>query len=94
CLFNPRATGLRATQQASDLDKVRKKLGTPRTSPGSLSAAARASGPEPLQAAIAERAAEARPPGSGRGAEVSRGLAAADGPPARVAESGPGLVGR
>ena len=77
--FNPGLTSLRGIQQASGLDKVRKKLGVPRTSLGSLSAAARVFDPEPLQAIIAELAAEALPLESGREAEVLRGLTAVDG---------------
>ena len=77
--FSPSITSLRAIQQASDLDKVQKKLGVPRTSLGSLSAAARAFDPEPLQAIIAELAAEALPLESGREAEALRGLTAVDG---------------
>src|SRR5213596_1900512 len=45
--FNPLLTSLRALQQASGLDKVQDKLGTPRTSLGALSAAARFFDPEP-----------------------------------------------
>jgi hypothetical protein len=77
--FNPCITSLRAIQQASDLDNVQKKLGIPRTSLGSLSAAARVFDPEPLQAIVAELAAEALPLESGREAEVLRGLTAVDG---------------
>jgi hypothetical protein len=39
--FNPAFKSLRALQQASELGKVQKKLGIPRVSLGSLSAAAR-----------------------------------------------------
>ena len=77
--FNPGLTSLRAIQKASELDKVQRKLGVPRTSLGALSAAARVFDPEPLQAVIAELAAEARPLESGREAEVLRGLTAVDG---------------
>ncbi len=82
--FNPGLTSLRAIQKASELDKVRRKLGVPRTSLGALGAAARVFDPEPLRAVIAELAAEARPLESGREAEVLRGLTAVDGslPPA------------
>ena len=38
-LFNPIVTSLRGIQQASELKKVQKKLGCPRTSLGSLSEA-------------------------------------------------------
>jgi hypothetical protein len=77
--FNPCLTSLRGIRQASDLDKVQKKLGVPRTSLGALSAAARVFDPEPLQAIVAELAAEALPLESGREAEVLRGLTAVDG---------------
>lgn len=77
--FNPGLTSLRSIQKASDLDKVQKKLGVPRTSLGSLSAAARVFDPEPLRDIIAELAAEALPLESGREAEVLRGLTAVDG---------------
>ncbi len=77
--FNPCLTSLRGIQKASGLDKVRKKLGIPRTSLGTLSAAARVFDPEPLQAIIAELAAAALPLESGREAEVLRGLTAVDG---------------
>jgi hypothetical protein len=77
--FNPCLTSLRGIQQTSGLDKVQKKLGVPRTSLGSLSAAARVFDPGPLQAIVAELAAEALPLESGREAEVLRGLTAVDG---------------
>jgi Transposase DDE domain len=77
--FNPCLTSLRGIQEATNLDKVQKKLGVPRTSLGSLSAAARVFDPEPLQALVAELAAEALPLEAGREAEVLRGLTAVDG---------------
>ena len=77
--FNPCLTSLRSIQQASDLGKVHKKLGVPRTSLGSRSAAARIFDPEPLHAIVAELAAAALPLESGREAEVLRGLTAVDG---------------
>jgi len=40
-MFSPICTSLRAIQQASDLKKIQRKLGVPRTSLGSLSDAAR-----------------------------------------------------
>jgi hypothetical protein len=91
--FNPCITSLRAIQQASDLDKVQKKLGVPRTSLGSLSAAARVFDPEPLQAIIAELAAEALPLESGREAEVLRGLTAVDGSLLRALRKAQGFGG-
>ena len=77
--FNPGLTSLRGIQKASDLDNVRKKLGVPHASLGSLRSAARVFDPEPLRAIIAELAAEALPLESGREAEVLRGLTAVDG---------------
>ncbi len=41
CMFSPISKSLRAMQQASELKKVQKKLGVPRSSLGSLSEAAR-----------------------------------------------------
>jgi len=77
--FNPCLTSLRSIQQASTLHKVQTQLGVPRTSLGSLSAAARVFDPEPLQAIVAELAQEALPLESGREAELLRGLTAVDG---------------
>lgn len=77
--FNPAITSLRAIQQASCLEHVRRKLGCPRTSLGSLSAAARDFDAEPLRDIITELAGQALPLESGREAEVLRGLTAVDG---------------
>src|SRR5436309_6766394 len=41
CLFNPIVSSLRALQQASELEKVQKRLGCGRASLGSLSEASR-----------------------------------------------------
>ena len=54
--FNPILTSLRGIQQASTLDKVGQELGVPRTSLGSLSAAARVFDAAALQEIIAELA--------------------------------------
>src|SRR3990170_767005 len=43
-MFNPICTSLRAVQQASELEKVQRKLGCPRASLGSLSESARVFG--------------------------------------------------
>jgi hypothetical protein len=81
--FNPTLKSLRALQQASDLDKVQKKLGAPRASLGSLSAAARDFDADALQAIIGELAHKALPLHTGRradkDAEFLRGLTAVDG---------------
>jgi hypothetical protein len=60
-LFNPIVTSLRAIQQASELEKVQKKLGCPRTSLGSLSEATDVFEPERLQEVIAELAGQLKP---------------------------------
>ncbi len=81
--FNPTLKSLRALQQASDLDKVQKKLGSPRVSLGSLSAAARAFDADALQAIVGELAHKALPLHTGgradKDAEFLRGLTAVDG---------------
>jgi hypothetical protein len=60
-LFNPIVTSLRAIQQASELKKVRKKLGCPRTSLGSLSEATQVFDPEPLKRIAAQLAGQLQP---------------------------------
>jgi hypothetical protein len=87
--FNPCLTSLRGIQEASGLDKVQKKLGAPRTSLGSLSAAARVFDPEPLQAIVAERAAEARPRDAGREPEVLYRIALIRNHPSATAQWNP-----
>jgi len=77
--FNPSLKSLRALQQASGLDKVQKKLGCPRFSLGSLSAAARDFEAEPLQAIVGELAQQALPLTAGKDAELLKGLTAVDG---------------
>lgn len=81
--FNPTLQSLRALQQASDLDKVQKKLGSPRVSLGSLSAAARDFDADALQAIVGELAHKALPLHTGgradKDAELLRGLTAVDG---------------
>jgi len=81
--FNPTLKSLRALQQASALDKVQKKLGTPRVSLGSLSAAARDFDADALQAIVGELAHKALPLHTGgradKDAEFLRGLTAVDG---------------
>ena len=77
--FNASLGSLRALQQASGFDKVQRKLGCPRTSLGSLSAAARSFAAEPLQAIVGELAQQALPLAAGQDAELLRGLTAVDG---------------
>jgi Transposase DDE domain len=77
--FNPSLGTLRALQQASCLDNVQKKLGSTRTSLGSLSAAARAFDADALQAIVSELAQKALPLQRGKDAELLRGLTAVDG---------------
>lgn len=62
-LFNPVVTSLRGIQQASELNKVQKKLGCARASLGSLSEAGRVFDAERLKAIIAELGAELQPLG-------------------------------
>jgi hypothetical protein len=77
--FNPVLDSLRALQQGSCLDKVQKKLGCPRVSLGSLSAAARDFDAAALQAIVSELAQQALPLTAGKEAEWLRGLTAVDG---------------
>jgi Transposase DDE domain len=58
-LFNPTVTSLRAIQQASELSKVKKKLGCSRASLGSLSEASRLFDSDRLKEIIAELGADA-----------------------------------
>lgn len=60
-LFNPVVTSLRGIQQASELEKVQRKLGCPRASLGSLSEASSVFDPERLKEIIAELGAELQP---------------------------------
>lgn len=62
-LFNPVVTSLRGIQQASELQKVQRKLGCPRTSLGSLSEAASVFDAERLKAIIAELGEQLQPLG-------------------------------
>jgi hypothetical protein len=59
--FNPLVTSLRSLQQASLLNNVRKKLGCPRTSLGSLSESVTIFDPERLQEIIAELGGQLEP---------------------------------
>jgi hypothetical protein len=60
-LFNPIVTSLRGIQQASELQKVQKKLGCPRASLGSLSEASSVFNPELLKGIIAELGEQLQP---------------------------------
>jgi hypothetical protein len=77
--FDPSLTSLRALQQASCLQQVQDKLGTPHISLGALSAAARDFDAEALPAIIGELADQALPLQTGAEAEALRGLTAVDG---------------
>lgn len=61
CMFSPISKSLRSMQQASELKKVQKKLGVPRSSLGSLSEAARVFDSDLLIGIIGELAAELKP---------------------------------
>lgn len=60
-LFNPVVKSLRGLQQASQLKNVRKKLGCPRTSLGSLSESVSCFDPERLRGIIAELGGQLEP---------------------------------
>ena len=60
-LFNPIVTSLRGIQQASELKKVQRQLGCPRTSLGSLSEATSVFRAEVLKEIISELGAQLRP---------------------------------
>lgn len=60
-MFNPICSSLRAIQQASELKKVQRKLGTPRASLGSLSEAARVFDSKLMQEIIQELSGRLQP---------------------------------
>jgi Transposase DDE domain len=79
-LFNPIVTSLRGIQQASELKKVQKKLGCPRTSLGSLSEAVGVFDSEPVKHIASELAAQLEPLGKDRQfPEVKHLVTAVDG---------------
>jgi IS4 transposase len=79
-LFNPIVTSLRAIQQASELKKVQKKLGCPRSSLGSLSEATQVFDPEPLKQIASELAGRLQPLGPDRSCpEIKHLVLAVDG---------------
>jgi hypothetical protein len=76
---NPALTSLRALQNASNWEHVRKKLGIPRVSLGSLSESVRMFDPALVRPILKELAALARPHFQGREAEALANLTAVDG---------------
>jgi len=78
-LFNPIVTSLRGIQQASELKKVQKKLGCPRTSLGSLSEATQVFDPEPVKEIASELAAQLEPLNNRQFPEVKHLITAVDG---------------
>lgn len=77
--INPSLDSLRALQNASNWAKVRKKLGIPRVSLGSLSESARVFDPALVRPILKELARLARPHFQGREAEALANLTAVDG---------------
>ena len=80
-LFNPIVTSLRGLQQASELKKVQRKLGCPRSSLGSLSEAVRVFDPELLKEIVEELVDQLPTPApeDRRLQELSHTLTAVDG---------------
>lgn len=79
-LFNPIVTSLRGIQRASELKKVQKKLGCPRTALGSLSEATQVFDPAPLQEIARELTGQLEPLSTDRRfPEVKHLLTAVDG---------------
>lgn len=78
-LFNPLLTSLRGLQQASELEKVRKRLGVGRASLGSLSESVTIFDPEPLKQIVAELAREVPAATPSRFDSVGQQLTAVDG---------------
>jgi len=76
---NPSLDSLRALQNASNWEKVRKRLGIPRVSLGSLSESARVFDPALARPILKELAELARPHFQGREAEALANLTAVDG---------------
>jgi hypothetical protein len=76
---NPSLTSLRSLQNASNWEKVRKRLGIPRVSLGSLSESARVFDPALVRPILKELADLARPHFQGREAKALANLTAADG---------------
>ena len=76
---NPSLTSLRSLQNASNWEKVRKRLGIPRVSLGSLSESVRVFDPALVRPILKELAELARPHFHGREAEALANLTAVDG---------------
>jgi hypothetical protein len=76
---NPSLTRLRSLQNASNWQKVRKRLGIPRVSLGSLSESARVFDPALVRPILKELVELARPHFKGREAEALANLTAVDG---------------
>ena len=76
---NPSLDSMRALQNASNWERVRKRLGIPRVSLGSLSESARVFDPALVRPILKELAALARPHFKGREAEALANLTAVDG---------------
>lgn len=77
--INPSLTSLRSLQNASNWEKVRKRLGIPRVSLGSLSESVQVFDPALVRPIIKELAELARPHLQGREAEALANLTAVDG---------------
>lgn len=78
-LFSPLVDSLRGLQQASELDKVRKKFGVGRSSLGSLSESVTIFAPEPLKAVAEELSHQLPSAGPTRFDRVGQQLTAVDG---------------
>jgi len=80
CMFSPICSSLRSMQQASELEKVQKKLGVPRSSLGSLSEAAQVFNSDLLTGIIGELASELKPiPHNSRLSDIDAILTIVDG---------------
>ena len=80
CMFSPISKSLRSMQQASELKKVQKKLGVPRSSLGSLSEAARVFDSDLLIGIIGELASQLEPiPHDSRLSDIDAILTIVDG---------------
>ena len=78
-LFNPVVRSLRALKQASQLEKVQRKLGCSRASLGSLSESVEVFDPERLRGIIETLAADVKPVRDVRGGHLAHVLTAVDG---------------
>jgi hypothetical protein len=78
-LFSPIVDSLRGLQRASELDKVRKKLGVGRSSLGSLCESVTIFDPEPLKQIAAELASQVPGPPSSAFDAVGQEITAVDG---------------